>query len=791
MPKKLIDKAKEIWSDFWLDDDQFDDTNLPFDEDLVFKGKDSELDTGILDRDTLRLASARRAIANFVNILTGEDIPVFFWSGNETGATDGKTVYLSADIINKEDFDPAVGLSLHEGSHIVLTDFSLIKTLWGRISELYKLGKEIGIDKERVRQFTSLMVNYVEDRYIDNYIFTTAPGYRPYYTALYDKHFNNKVIGQELQGKLMRQPTLPAYEARIINLTNPLTDLNALPGLRDIAKEISLKNVDRLTHTKDRIRVAIEITKIVFRNIKDFVEKQKQAGLGHDADPRQKVPKHEIFFDIHTDSEDDTEEDNGESSTAKVGGKSKNKPKDDKKTDKKDTQEGNSQNQNDDKTDGEDEDSPKLPKSPLEEDENEDNVLGGESVEAETDSSDKKSKKEKDGFGDDSDISKKKLQQIKKAIDEQKQFLDNHSNVGKKKVSDKQKSLLDIIEKSGIIIVPVGMDLTPGNIPAFGIECVLVKKMTKELMFSGMFPMCKYNKNIIDSEPPHDVKAAVIKGIQLGRVLGKKLQIRQEVNTTIYPRRTSGKIFRRTLHEIDWSESIFYKTKIDKYDKLNLHISVDASSSMSESSKWEQTMTMVVAICKAASMIDNLRVVVSFRCTIQNSGNASGGYYNTYLPYVICAYDSAKDKFTKINNLFPFLTPYGATPEGLAFEATMDELICQKPGELYYFLTISDGEPCFTYNGPSGIRIDYNMDIGAKHTRKQYRKIVESGVKGIAYFIKSNRNAYFSTMGHQSNDDNAHVKCFKHMYGKDAKFIDVNNVTPIARTMNDLFLNKD
>lgn len=767
MSKKFKEKVKNVWSDFWLDDDDFEEL------DVSFGSKNSISNTGVLDRNTLKLASSRRAIANFVNILTGEDIPVYFWGGDKTGATDGKVVYLSADIVRKEDFDSAVGLALHEGSHIVLTDFDLIKTLWGRISDLYKLGKVVGIDKEQVKCFTHLMVNYVEDRYIDNYIFTTAPGYRPYYVALYDKYFNNEIIGKQLQSKLMRHPNLASYEARIINLTNPHTDLDALPGLREIAEEISLENIGRLKTPKDRIKIATEIVKTVFKNIKKCVEEQSQNGMGgkNSNDPNQKGDdQKEILFDIKLDDSDndldkDKDDKKGKPLDRKVGEKELNKSK------SKGKEEGD-----DEKSDEQDED----------------DILGGEKQEAEkSDDSPKQSSETDNDLGSESNDIKKELQVIKKIIETQKKFIETHGNVVKKSVSAKQKSLLDIIEKSGIILVKVGTDLIPGNEKAVGIECVVVKKMTKELMFSGMFPMCKIKQIFPNSfndqfqvDPPENVKSAVVKGIQLGTLLGKKLQIRQETNTTIFPRRTSGKILRRHLADVGCGiESIFYKTKMDKYDKLNLHISVDASSSMTEGGKWERTMTMVVAICKAASMIDNLRVVVSFRSTIENKSSVGFSQMNSYLPYVVCAYDSAKDKFSKVKNLFPHLIANGATPEGLAFEATMDELVCQKAGESYYFLTISDGEPAYSYSSENGIHITYNMIVGADHTRKQYKKILATGVKGMAYFIKG-------AVQHWASAPDSHEKCFRHMYGNDAKFIDVNNVTFIAKTMNGLFLEK-
>ncbi len=765
-------EKKPIWSSFWLDDGDDEESYLPFDEDLVFEAKDSDLDTGALDFDTLKLASGRRAISNFVNILTGEDIPVYFYSG-DTGQTDGKVVYLSADIVKKEDFDPAVGLALHEGSHIVLTDFELIKTLWGRISELYKLGKEIGFSKERVREFTQIMVNYVEDRYIDDYVFRTAPGYRPYYVALYEKYFNNEEISKVLKtNKLLREPTLPAYECRIINFTNPYTDLNALPGLRKIAEKLSLKNISRLKTTKDRIKIAIEITKIVFQNIKQYIEDKKQQGLSHDPDPNQKS-KHEIFFDIRVD-DDEKRKDTNKNEEEKPSNKEKSS---------KDGRKNKGYNEDN---------SSEMTKNLFDEND----VIGGEESSVETIESKKKEedrKKEDEEFGDNEGITKKQLKKIKIAIEVQKQFLDNHRNVDKKKVSDKQKQILDAIEKSGIILVPVGTDIIPSNGSAMAVDCIVVKKLTKELIFSNLFPFCKQRiENGKEPEPMENVRQAVIKGIQLGKQLGKKLQIRQEINTTIYPRRRNGKVLKRHLHEFfNGSDAYFYKSFTDKYDKLNIHICVDASGSMSEGGKWEKTMTMLVALAKAGSMIDNLRVCISFRSTIDQIDGNKNSPYISQLPYIVLAYDSAKDKFSKIKNLFPYLNACGATPEGLCFEAVMKQLVCNKPGEIYYFLNISDGEPCFSYYGPGDIHIDYGMENGAEHTRKQYRKILESGVKGISYFIESARTAYVNTYGAFSSTRDAHVNCFKKMYGKDAKFIDVNNVTSIAKTMNELFLNKD
>ena len=102
-------------------------------------------------------------------------------------------------------------------------------------------------------------------------------------------------------------------------------------------------------------------------------------------------------------------------------------------------------------------------------------------------------------------------------------------------------------------------------------------------------------------------KILVVKGFTLGKMLGKKLQIRGEENHIKYIRKTSGKIERRLLGDIGCGiEGIFNRVRIEKYNKLRLHISVDSSGSMQTPKKWCPTMTCVVAICVAASMVENL-----------------------------------------------------------------------------------------------------------------------------------------------------------------------------------------
>ena len=67
------------------------------------------------------------ATSDFVRIVTGKDIPVRYTQSGDS-YTDGDVVTISASLKDK-DFDPAVGLALHEGSHVKLTDFEVLHQL--------------------------------------------------------------------------------------------------------------------------------------------------------------------------------------------------------------------------------------------------------------------------------------------------------------------------------------------------------------------------------------------------------------------------------------------------------------------------------------------------------------------------------------------------------------------------------------------------------------------------------------------------------------------------------------
>ena len=732
--------------DFWLDVERYGE----------FLQHETDKSNNAFSIDMIRLSSIRSAVSNFVRILTRRAIPVYFCNSPDSFNLGGKQIYISAKITNKHDFDVAVGIALHEAAHTLLTDFDVIKRAYQNVPpNIYKLSDAKDIRRASMEKFIHGIWNVIEDRYVDTYVFNEAPGYRGYYAAMYEELWNSPEIDTLLISDECKYPSLKSYGFRITNFTNENTDLMALPRLDDIARIIDISHINRLTTTRSRIQTAFEVVETVLECIdkQDQLEAdgstptKKKSGL---ADPRD-------FFDFG-DGESESD-DRGEKTSDNKG--------------KKDGH-GNDEEAND-------EESKDVGTDMIREISD---VISGRDPHPEKLKENDKAVKQTNA--DPAAITDSK--QLDAIMEQQRKFL--IGDMKKEAVTDYQKALLDLIEKHGIVIVQVDVPVVvAGNETCFKIDCVVVHKMSKELVLSGngMFPLSGAMKmGKTTPEPPTDVAEAVKKGILLGSKLGRKLQIRAEDHPVTVIRKKTGKINRRILHEASFdSEELFKKTEIERHPDANLHITVDASSSMS-GQKWYRTMTAVVAICKAASMVDNIHVTVSFRTTQTSAG--------MMMPYVVLAYDSKVDKFSKIRTLFSYLVPNGCTPEGLAFGATMSLFEGITPDEEErYFLNLSDGEPFFTMTAPiTGMALGYHGDTGANHTKTQVDKIRRLGVDILSYFIEDEE--FPANMGKpiKSNApiDDPHRILFRKMYGKNSKFINVNSIVDLAKTINELFLMK-
>jgi len=691
-------------SSYWLQD--WDD------DDIVI---DTMSDSEKKSHNLYKLASSKRAISNFVNIVTNDNIKVIF-NTRGNSYTDGKSVVIGASVIEPKDFDVAVGLALHEGSHIKLSDFDLLRDIYNIVPQHIK----DGAIKKGIQNPISVIKdlwNVVEDRRIDRYVFDSAPGYRDYYRSMYDKYFNDSLIDKALLSDEYTEETVDSYMFRIINLHNKNTDLKALKGLREIYKVIGLGSISRLKTTQDTFEVALKVFQIIMNSLPSLSNGEGEGNNSGETEESKSQSGNGGGSDSGTMSDEEFEEfsNNILNGTSPMGGGDENPTG------------GNGMNVEN------------LP----------DNMSGGSPSSSDSKETDKVQ------------LTDKQKELLQKKIEKQKKFMDG--DVRKKAVSKKDQETVEALNESGSEIKSVGENLDNGwgNIQR-GVECIVVKKLTQNLFQSELFPMTYLNYWNSEEGPVRlHYQNEVDNGIKLGTVLGRKLQVRGEDRSTVFNRQKIGKIDKRMISSLGFgNENVFQFTELDSYKKANLHVSIDASGSMG-GDKWSKTLTNVVALCKAVDMIQNLSIQVTFRTTSQNT------------PYIVMAYDSRVDKFSKVKQMFPGLTPGGTTPEGLCFEAIMKEFLPITNDMDSYFLNLSDGDPYFT-----GRSFYYSGETAIEHTRKMVKQIESMGIQTLSYFIGDMYSGSYSESS------------FKRMYGKGASMIDVTNVSQITKTMNKLFLEK-
>ena len=658
MSYKFTDKGSK-YSSFW---------RSSFDTKSIFDDFDSSEDKPKKKgKDIVQLAAHRRAIANFVRICTSKDIPVKFTSKGDS-YTDGKSVVLSGSV-NDKNFDSTVGLALHEASHIVKTDFDSLKSFLNQM-------RHDNVPNEDIMNIKSI-ANYIEDRRIDFYMYSSAPGYMGYYDAMYDKYFHSNHINKALKTNVWDEQSYENYMNHMINFTNINRNLDCLPGLRKIYKMIDMKNISRLSNTEEVLELAKEIHDYIMSLLP--TQDASQDGEGEDSEGQ--------------DSDDDSQ-----------GG-------------------------------------------------------SGDGDGTEVDSGDKEMKAD-DGDASD-DLSDRQKQMIENAVKKQKDFINDGPR--KTKLTKKDAKAVNAMDKSEAKIHEAGEKYEDNSYyRKDGITRVIEMDLSKSAVEACLIPCAT------DSSWNVERKQEVInKGLQMGTILGRKLKIRNEDTTLKSTRRDTGRIDRRLIAELGFgNDRVFSNTFKTSFADAFIHISIDVSGSMS-GDKFDQAMVSAVAVAKACSMIEGIGVKISLRTTTDEHR------YGQYLPFILNAYDSRKDSIQKIKTMFYMLRSAGTTPEGLCFEAVMKSIISDSKGKDSYFVNYSDGMPMFGNND-----IEYYYAGALTHTKSQVDTMRKNGIKVLSYFIAG------------SYSDKRESEDFKKMYGADAQYINVENVSAVARTINKKMLAK-
>jgi hypothetical protein len=670
-------------------------------KDSIFEKKQSSFftDDPTLEKeskyDHIQLAQYQRAIANFVRILTGRgDIQVKYNNGGNS-YTDGKTITLSPNIKEKE-FDTAVGLALHEASHILYTDFDRTNNY------IQETAKRTGSRHSDEVDQRKLLLNLVEDLYIDAMTYRSAPGYRGYYSSLYQKYFGDKKIVEGLWSRDYAEPTWNNYLFHLINIRNPERNLQALPGLDKMFEMLDLPNVLRMSKFENRLELSVRL----FEAIKDYVDAtkeykqqlQSQIGNGNgDSEEEMTQSLNDLLEQMADQESDDEQEGNGGSGSG----------------------------------------------------EGKFTASNGINIQEEMEGT---------NALDLDKLSDKAKEQLRKLIEGQKEFIKGQPKKGKLSKADQQKvdawAAVDMEKKT----VGANSEFSKKGLPLY-----IINEINNAFVenLGGSYGLSSYVYS-------HDQKN-INEAINRGKLLAKKLQLRNEERSLKTSRLDSGKIDKRLLHEIGFDNfDIFQKVNINAYKPSFIHISIDQSGSM-RGSKFDAAMEFAAMFATASKYIKNIHLVISMRSTFDGSGrNSWSSRAGQNIPYLMYIFDSKKHNIQYIRTMFPKIRSNNLTPEGLCFDGIMKDTIQKSANTEAYFINICDGEPYMNYVSSSGQFI-YSGPQAQNHSKKQMQRMEQNGVKFITYFIGS------------KYDFDAVEKC----YGKNAILLQrADEIGKITQSMN-------
>ena len=335
-----------------------------------------------------------------------------------------------------------------------------------------------------------------------------------------------------------------------------------------------------------------------------------------------------------------------------------------------------------------------------------------------------------DGVND-KPLTDKQREQIEKLFNKQKDLINGDTKKTKLSKSDAQKvdavSSVDIDEQ---IVAKNFLD-DNGRFNPRGVKTFIIRNINRKFMDN-------------DVSAPFGIRNSswrrrdISRYIALGKLLAKKLQIRNEERVTTSTRLKSGRIDARLLHEIGSNNyEIFKQITIHEYQPSYIHLSIDQSGSMN-GDKFDESVKLAVMFAVAAKQIKNLHVVVSARSVYSDmygGGRSKSTMHDT--PYLMYLYDSNKHNIAHIRDVFEAIYTTNTTPEGLCFEAIMGEIIKQSANTDAYFINLCDGQP-FMVNDKQ--QFAYRGQAAKTHSRKQVDRMRARGINVLTYFIGCDRD---------------------------------------------------
>jgi hypothetical protein len=624
------------------------------------------------------LAQYQRAITNFVHILTADPTIKVQYNSAGNNSTDGKTINLSATM-KEEDFDANVGLALHESSHILYTDFDKSRMEFNYPNVDKILSDEIA---SKLRENNSETKQTILGRNFG------WEGYKQNFKTILN-------IIEDLYIDAMTYANAPGYRPYYKSLYHKYFGDEKIsrgfwqPDMCQPTMDNYMFHLCNFRSPARNLKALPELETIWnlidMRNIRRLSEQQDRIELAY------KV--YSAIIEQITDYG---------FSEGKTGGSGDNdNDTDDDMTDDN----GGNQKQKDDNTGG-----------------------GGDATSWNPPTPD-----------DDQNIkplTDKQIEQLRKLVEKQKDFI--NGQLTKSKLSKHDVTKVDAFASVDMNQNSVARNFEDdcGRVHSNGIKVYTIKRLTEKFMQSDVsrpFGVYAREQSWRLDKRTKDVESA----ISLGKLLAKRLQIRNEERVDKSTRLRSGKIDKRLLHEIGFDNyEIFNKISINKYKDSYIHLSIDASGSM-QGEKFDESVKLAAMFATASKLIRNLRVVVTARSTINQMyyGNTKGKSDMSETPYMVYLFDSKQDGISDIRRIFPRLYSTNTTPEGLTFEAIMNDIYKESTNTDAFFINLCDGQPFMAKEISKHNYFRYAGHPAQDHSRRQVDRMRSHGINVLTYFI--------------------------------------------------------
>lgn len=728
-----------IHSKFWLDTE----TSSKFDsyvrDAILFRKSDIN---SVRLADIVDKIKILKTIQNFVNIITSDNsIPVEFHG--TSSRTDGKVVTISADV---SDFDYLCGVSLHEASHIKYSNtiFNVFKTVFKQVNivtrfnlnyvrrphrvfsslvniynEVYQSSNTNTPDGRlmKIFEYYKDLVNICEDYRVDNLIVSNYPGYKGYYNTINSRFiYDNNSLINRMNSDEMKQETFISYKINILVFVyaKQFSNLGSLKAGKEIIE--ILENNKTYRSAISVINAALQMLEIIFKTVKSNNNKNEN--------------KTNNNIDDNGDSNNEFKNQNNISTN--------NIP----------------HNDNDDNDDSDDNNSSNGP------DNQQNNV-------SDTTSTDTDESKMGDDFNELSDNS----------YNDVKDIINRVKNIFKKEsISINQQYYINLFKNKYIsvkVIKYAGFKNKNMNSKfEASIDTIFIKELNNSTM---KFLQNGFSISTYMSTNKLHMHSIILSGIRRGKILGKKLLVANDVHIFHTIRKKYGKINSNLLAEAGFGNNKIFETiKVTETPSQFIHISIDNSSSMRNYGNFESAIQLAATIVSAAKYIKGIRVQVSMRYTSVLQNFSAGGTDES-IPVFIIIYDSKYNNISHLLKWWPHIEPAGYTPEGICYEAILNEMIeTSKDYNNKYLINISDGEPYFAIKLDNFDSAVYNHTSGAlEHTNKVMNKYRKNGFSIISYFVNKLTSS-------------TELENFAKMYGKnDSHYVKPTQLDKIAKTIND------